>query len=213
MQGDILFINQNHVDAARNIYEAHLQEKSLKKFIITVTGETQTGKSEIAYLLAKLLAADGVTAKVLNMDSYYKIPPKERQSWRKKHGVESIGLQEYDWDKVNETVDAFKVGKKVSVPYVDVITKEVDELTTDFKNVEVLILNGLYAIACKRSDLNVFIELDYHDSLREQKKSNNEVLDDWRMKELEQEHKVVQSLKKQGHYFVDSDTSLEFYHL
>lgn len=213
MQGDILFINQNHVDAARNIYETHLQEKTLQKHIITVTGETQTGKSEIAYLLAKFLAADGVTAKVLNMDSYYKIPPRERQAWRKKHGIESIGVQEYDWDKVNETVDAFKAGKKVTIPYVDVITKEVDELTTDFKNVEVLILNGLYAIACNRSNLNVFIELNYHDSLREQKKSNNEVLDDWRMKELEQEHKVVQSLKKQGHYFVDSDTSLEFYHL
>ncbi|MDZ7774113.1 MAG: hypothetical protein U5L09_00125 [Bacteroidales bacterium] len=47
MQGDILFINKNHVSAARNIYEKHLEEKQLKKYIITVTGETQTGKSEI----------------------------------------------------------------------------------------------------------------------------------------------------------------------
>jgi|AntRauTorckE6833_2_1112554.scaffolds.fasta_scaffold00634_3 uridine kinase len=213
MQGDILFINKNHVSAARNIYEKHLEEKPLKKYIITVTGETQTGKSEIAYLLARLLAADNVTAKVLNMDSYYRIPPKERQAWRRKHGIEAIGVQEYDWDKVNKTVEAFKNDQKATVPYVDVITKRVDELITDFNGIDVLILNGLYAIACKQSNLNVFIELDYRDSLREQQKSSNEVLDEWRMKELEQEHKIVQALKKDGHYFVDSDTSLEFYHL
>jgi uridine kinase len=160
-----------------------------------------------------LLAADNVTAKVLNMDSYYRIPPKERQAWRRKHGIEAIGVQEYDWDKVNKTVEAFKNDQKATVPYVDVITKRVDELITDFNGIDVLILNGLYAIACKQSNLNVFIELDYRDSLREQQKSSNEVLDEWRMKELEQEHKIVQALKKDGHYFVDSDTSLEFYHL
>lgn len=213
MQGDILFINKNHVTAAKNIFEQHLEGKPLNKYIITVTGETQTGKSEIAYLLARLLAGDGKTAKVLNMDSYYRIPPKERHEWRKKNGIDSIGVEEYDWDKVKETVDAFKKGEKAQVPYVDVITKQVDQLTTDFKGVDVLILNGLYAIACKKSDLNVFIELDFHDSIKEQKESKNEVLDEWRMKELEKEHQVVQSLKNKGDYFVDSDTSLDFFHL
>jgi uridine kinase len=213
MQGDILFINKNHVTAAKNIFEQHLEEKPLNKYIITVTGEAQTGKSEIAYLLARLLAAEGKTAKVLNMDSYYRIPPTRRQEWRKKNGIDSIGVEEYDWEKVNETVDAFKKSEEVKVPYVDVITKKVDQLITDFKGIDVLILNGLYAIACEKSDLNVFIELDYHDSIKEQKKSKNEVLDEWRMKELEREHQVVQSLKDKGHYFVDSDTSLEFFHV
>ncbi|MDZ7774114.1 MAG: hypothetical protein U5L09_00130 [Bacteroidales bacterium] len=157
-----------------------------------------------------MLAADNVTAKVLNVDSYYRIPPKERQAWRRKHGIEAIGVQEYDWDKVNKTVEAFKNDQQKSAPcpMVDVITKGWMSLTTDFNGIDVLILNGLYAIACKQSNLNVFIELDYRDSLREQQKSSNEVLDEWRMKELEQEHKIVQALKKDGHYFVDSDTSL-----
>lgn len=42
MQGDILFINKNHVTAAKNTFEQHLEEKLLNKYIITVTGEAQS---------------------------------------------------------------------------------------------------------------------------------------------------------------------------
>lgn len=213
MHGDILFINQNHVKAAQNIFQEKLDEKPLNKYIIAISGEVESGKSEIAHLLGKKLMNAGKKAKVLNMDSYYKIPPAERREWRRKEGIGKIGLNEYDWDKIKQTLKAFKEDKKVTIPYADVITQQLDELTTDFNGIDVLILNGLYTIAIDEADLKIFIELTYEDTIDEQKRSENETIDEWRMKELEQEHKVLQSLKDKADYFVDLDTSLKFYHL
>lgn len=213
MHGDILFINQNHIKAVQDIYQAKLEEKPLDKYIIAITGEVESGKSEIAHLLGKKLMKDSKKAKVLNMDSYYKIPPAERREWRRKNGPGKIGLNEYDWQKINETIDAFKKGKKMTIPYADVITQQLDDLTTDFNGIDILILNGLYSIACKEADLRIFIELTYEETLDEQKRSQNETIDEWRLKELEQEHKVVESLKDKSDYYVDLDTSLKFYHL
>lgn len=213
MHGDILFINQNHIQTVQDIYRAKLEEKPLDKYIIAITGEVESGKSEIAHLLGKKLMKDGKKAKVLNMDSYYKIPPANRREWRRKNGPDKIGLEEYDWQKINETIDAFKKGKKVTIPYADVITQQLDDLSTDFNGIDILILNGLYSIACKVADLRIFIELTYEETLDEQKRSQNETIDEWRLKELEQEHKVVESLKDKADYYVDLDTSLKFYHL
>jgi len=213
MHGDILFINQNHVKAVQNIFQEKLEEKPLDKYIIAISGEVESGKSEIAHLLGKKLLNAGKKAKVLNMDSYYKISPSERREWRRKEGIGKIGLNEYDWDKIKKTINAFKEDKKVTIPYADVITQQLDELTTDFNGIDVLILNGLYTIAIDEADLKIFIELTYEDTIDEQKRSENETIDEWRMKELEQEHKVLQSLKDKADYFVDLDTSLKFYHL
>jgi len=213
MHGDILFINQNHIEAVQNIYREKLEEKPLDKFIIAISGEVESGKSEIAHLLGKKLLSDGVKAKVLNMDSYYKVPPSKRRQWRRKEGLDKIGLNEYDWDKIKETITAFEEGKRVTIPYADVITQQLDELTTDFNGIDVLILNGLYTIALKEADLKVFIELTYEETIDEQKRSQNETIDEWRLKELEQEHKALQKLKDKADYYVDLDTSLTFYHL
>ncbi len=213
MHGDILFINQNHIEAVQNIYQAKLEERKLDKFIIAISGEVESGKSEIAHLLGKKLMNDGKKAKVLNMDSYYKIPPYERRVWRRKEGLDKIGLDEYNWDKIKETINAFKEGKQVTIPYADVITQQLDELTTTFKGIDVLILNGLYTIALDEADLRIFIELTFEETLDEQKRSENETIDEWRIKELEQEHKTLQSLKDKADYYVDLDTSLNFYHL
>ncbi|MCF8231265.1 MAG: hypothetical protein K9J27_03670 [Bacteroidales bacterium] len=213
MHGDILFINQNQIKAVQNIYHEKLENQPLKKYIIAISGEVESGKSEIAHLLGKKLAGENKKAKVLNMDSYYKIPPNQRRQWRREHGPEKIGIEEYDWEKINETIQAFKKDKKVTIPYADVITQQLDELTTDFGGIDVLILNGLYTIALDEADFRVFIELSYEDTLDEQKRSQNETIDEWRLKELEQEHQVLLSLKDKADYFVDLDTSLKFYHL
>ncbi|MEA3504903.1 MAG: uridine kinase [Bacteroidota bacterium] len=213
MHGDLLFINKNQILATQQVYSARLEEQVKPKTIITVTGEVESGKTEIAHLLGKKLSMDGFKTKVLNLDSFYKIIPKERHAWRKKEGLDKIGPDEYDWDSIKEMVLAFKKNKKVTIPYADVIANEIDQLTTDFNGIDVLIINGLYAVACTKADLNIFIERSYEDSLKEQQNSMNENLDEWRYKELKQEHEVVTSLKHMADYFIDLDTSQNIYHI
>jgi uridine kinase len=156
-----------------------------------------------------MLKAENIKVKILYLDSYYKVPPAERTAWRKENGIESIGPDEYDWDKVNENIDAFLKDKKATLPMVDLFTGQMDQLTTDFKEIDVLIVAGLYSMKVEKADLKVFIENTYKDTMSVQKLSGKEELDEYRMQVLAQEHKVVQSLKKLANFYVDFDTNIE----
>ena len=70
----------------------------------------------------------------------------------------------------------------------------------------------MYAVKVEKVNLKVFIENTYKDTLTIQKESGKEQIDDFRMKILEQEHKVVQSLKNSADFFLDFDPSSEYYY-
>jgi uridine kinase len=183
------------------------------KYIVAISGESESGKSEISYCLGRLLRKSGVRTKILNMDSFYHVPPMERRAWRQKHGVKSIGYKEYDWDKIDDVLLAFKEGRTSVMPYTDIISLQVDSLKTDFSEIDLLIVNGLYSIKIKEAELKVFIEVSYEDTREVQARKDMETMDAWRIKELKREHQVIESIKGEANYFVDLDTSLKMYHL
>ncbi len=211
MLNDILLLNKKHEFAARTILEKVMAEKT-DKYIITISGEVETGKCEVAHMLGKLLKKEGIRVKLLHMDNYYKIPPLERTEWRKRHGLESVGYDEYDWDVVNRTLAGFKEGKLTTLPCVDLFTGQIDQLTTNFAGIEVLIIEGLYSVKIEEANLKVFIEQTYRDTIEEQIASGKEELDEFRMQILEREHQVVQSLKPLADFYLDFDTASEIFH-
>jgi len=89
----------------------------------------------------------------------------------------------------------------------------VDELTTDFSGVDVLIIKGLYSIKCKESKIRVFIELSYKDALNQNLYVTNEATDDFRIQVMQKEQEMVQLLKKEANFFIDFDNSDEIFHL
>jgi uridine kinase len=212
MLNDVVTIEKKHTNAASTLYDRVIRDRK-PKFIISISGEVGTGKCEIAHELGRKLIEDGMSVKLLHMDNYYHIPPRERMEWRKKNGLEKIGSDEYDWNYVNRNIDDFRMDLKSIVPVVDLFTQNVDPLHTDFKGIEVLIIEGLYSIKINQSDLRVFIELTYEDTWEEQNMTHKEKLDDFRMEVLKHEHKAVQSLKKQADFYIDFDTAGEIFHL
>jgi uridine kinase len=212
MKEDLLFINDKHESTAQIILD-RLLEKQTEKYIVAVSGESESGKSEISHCLGRLLRKKGIKCKIINMDSFYLIPAEERRAWRQKHGVESIGCKEYDWKTIDRVISDYKKGKKSTLPYYDVISMQMDELSTDFKNIDILIINGLYSIKTREADLKVFVEVSYKDTADIQLRKNLETIDEWRLKELEREHEVIQLIKEEANFFVDLDTSLKMYHL
>lgn len=212
MKEDVLFINKHHESTAQTIFEKVMEERT-DKYIIAVSGESESGKSEVSYVLGRMLRKKGIHTKILNMDSFYKIPPLERRAWRQKHGVESIGYSEYDWKTIERVIKDFKAGNTSEMPYSDVISNQIDRLITDFKDIELLIINGLYSIMVNKADLKIFIELSYKETTNQQLKKDIEEVDEWRMKELEREHEVIESIRGEANYFVDLDTSMNMYHL
>lgn len=212
MKEDLLFINDKHESTAETILEKVLEIKK-EKCIVAVSGESESGKSEISYCLGRLLRKKGIKCKIINMDSFYLIPAEERRAWRQKHGIKSIGFKEYDWKTIDRILSDFRKNRKSTMPFYDVISIQTDELVTDFKDIDILIVNGLYSIKIKEADLKVFIEVSYKDTTSVQVKKENETVDEWRIAELDQEHEVMESLKGEASFFVDLDTSLKMYHL
>jgi len=213
MQNQVFTITDKHRAAARIILEK-VMENHIPKNIVTVTGEVGTGKSTVSYLLAKYLKnQEGIRAKIMDLDNYYKIPPIDRKNWRLKNGIESVGLDEYDWDKIKENLEDFKNNRVARMPLVDMVTDYQDELVTDFNGVDLLIVKGLYSIKCKESRLKVFIELSTEEASKFNTYEGVEEEDEFRLEVMAKEHSIVQNLKNDANFFVDFDTADELFHL
>ena len=205
MLEDVLLIKDKHREAAAVIVEAILRIKK-DKFIVAISGESGSGKSELTHVVAKDLRKHSIFAKPIHIDNFYNTLPLKRTEWRIQNGIENVvGLSEYKWDEIDKVIDDFKNGRRSSMPCVDLVTEQVDKLTTDFQNVDMLIIDGLYAINTEGVNLRVYIELTYHETKKAQKDRGKEPQNEYRMRVLEQEHQQVLSIKHKADLFVNMD--------
>ncbi len=205
MLEDILLITDKHRQAAADIVKEILKRRT-EKYIVAISGESGSGKSELTHVIAKDLFNLGIKVKPVHIDNFYNTHPLQRQEIRIEKGVEDfVGLGEYRWDDINKTIADFKQNRKSTMPCVDLVTQEVDELTTDFNGVEVLVVDGLYAINIEDVDLAIFIELTYHETKKAQANRGKEKTDELRFRVLETEHKAALSIKPKANLFVNMD--------
>ena len=207
MLGDILLINDMHKDAAQMIFERVMEDRNKLedryRYVVGISGESGSGKSELAHSLGKLLKENHIRVKVVHTDNYYKIQPLLREEWRRNKGFDKIGIEEYDWIKIRKTIRDFKEEQECMIPCIDLIPEQVDKLITDFSKIDLLIIDGLYAINAPDVDLRVFIDLTYHETKINQIIRMKEALSDFRMAILEKEHQAVSSLKPMADLIVD----------
>lgn len=205
MLGDVLLITEKHQKAGEIIIGKILENRK-PKMIIGISGESGSGKSELAHVIAKGLRKHGIFAKPLHIDNYYRILPLLRTEWRKVNGIEKVvGYSEYDWETIYRNISEFKNGKMSTGPCVDLVTEQVDQLTTDYSTVDMLIIDGLYAIKTEGVDLAVFIELTYHETKKAQVVRGKEPQNEYRMAVLEQEHKMVSALREKADILINMD--------
>jgi uridine kinase len=213
MLGDVLLINEKHKSAAESIY-GYLKEKVSKKkkgyrFIVAISGESGAGKSELSHSLALLLKAQGQRVKILHTDNYYKIAPNIRTEWRKENGLKKVGYKEYDWKLLNRNIKEFKEGREALMPCVDIVSKQIDKLITDFSEIDILVVDGLYAIKIKDIDLRVYIDLTYHDTKEKRGSRGKESNDEFRFQVLEMEHQNMLLLKPNADLIVNKNYEIE----
>ena len=194
MLHDVLLITEKHKKAAQQIVE-RINAMEGSKIVIAIGGESGSGKSELGHEVARLLKLQNTPAKVMHIDNYYKTSPQERNPWRKAHGVEKIGYTEYNWGIINRNLQEFRDDAAVAVmPCVDLLTDQEDFITTSFLGLRYMVVEGLYAVQVE-AELRVLIDLTYHETKKAQLVRGKENMDEWRLQVLEQEHKVVQSLR------------------
>jgi uridine kinase len=208
MLGDVLLIADKHREAGEVIIDFILKNRK-PKMIVAISGESGSGKSELAHVIAKGMRKHGIFAKPVHIDNYYRIHPHERTEWRKQHGIENVvGPGEYDWDTIMRNIREFREGSLSTGPCVDLVTEQIDQLTTDYKDIDMLVIDGLYAIKTEGTDLNVFIELTYHETKKAQLVRGKEPQNEYRMQVLEKEHQEVQALKPKAQVLVGMDYSV-----
>ena len=205
MLEDVLLITDKHREAAAVIVDEILKNKT-DKYIVAISGESGSGKSELTHLVAKEMRKHGIFAKPIHIDNFYNTLPLERTQWRIDNGIEKVvGLSEYKWDEINRVINDFKHDRTSTMPCVDLVTEQIDTLTTDFNGIDMLIIDGLYAINADDVDLRIFIELTYHETKKAQKDRGKEPQNEYRMRVLEQEHKQVRSIKHKADFFVNME--------
>lgn len=206
MLGDVLLLEEKHRRAAAAL-AARLRDRPAQKLVVAIGGESGCGKSELAHELARALGRDGRPAKILHVDDYYRVPPRERKAWREEHGLEAVGDDEIDWDLLGRHVAAFRAGAEATLPCVDLVNGRVDRLLTDFADLPVLVVEGLYAMRAP-ADLKVFIDLTYRDTEKAQLLRGKETADDARRRVLEREHRVVSAHRELADLVVTADYEL-----
>lgn len=205
MLGDILLIQEKHHKAGEAIITEILKNKK-DKMIIAISGESGSGKTELAHVIARGLRAHGIYAKPMHIDNYYRILPLERKEWRIENGIqECVGYEEYDWGTINRNIAEFKAGAEAIMPCVDLVTEQVDTLITDFSSIDMLIIDGLYAIKTEEVNLRVFIELTYHETKKAQSSRGKEPQNEYRWAVLEQEHQMVKALRESADLLVTKE--------
>jgi uridine kinase len=207
MLGDILLIRDMHKAAADAIARKVLADREKKprgyRYIVAISGESGAGKSEVSHSLAKLLKEEHIRVKVLHTDNYYKVPPLLRTEWRRTKGIQSVGQNEYDWNLIHRNIQDFKEERESMMPCIDIIPEQVDKLITDFKKIDMLVIDGLYALKTEGIDFRVFIDLTYHETKISQIVRGKENMDDFRMQVLEREHQNVRALKPLADLVID----------
>ena len=207
MLGDILLINDMHKQAAEAIYQVVMKDLGKKngryRYIVGISGESGSGKSELAHSLGKRLKQENIRVKVIHTDNYYKIQPLLREEWRRNKGFDKIGIDEYDWVKIRKTIRDFKEEQECVIPCIDLIPEQVDNLITDFSKVDLLVLDGLYAIDASDIDLRVFIDLTYQEAKINQIIRMKEEMNTFRLKILDREHQAVSSLRPKADLVVN----------
>ncbi|MBU0765127.1 MAG: zeta toxin family protein [Bacteroidetes bacterium] len=205
MLGDVLLIHDKHKNAAGAIAEKVL-EKRKGKYVVAISGESGSGKSELAHCLAKEFKNRGIRSKIIHADNYYCTHPLKRKEWRMKNGINSVGFTEYDWDVLNRNISDYRNGRKSEMPCVDLANDQVDRLITDFSEIDLLIIDGLYAIKAEDANMRIFIDLTYHKTkLAQDTRGKESLKDEFRLQVLEREHVVMRSLRNIADLIVDED--------
>ena len=158
MIGDKIIIKPEHIKKAEIIFPMIINAYKNKKFILALAGCSGVGKSEVAYVIQDLLYNNcKIRSKCIHIDDYYKTNWHDRNKIRKKTKI--IGKEEIQWNKLNKVMKDFR--KNTRRLYVQRIHKYIDSIEYSIcsaRNIDILIVEGLYALYLKEFDYGVYLD-------------------------------------------------------
>lgn len=204
MRGDKLVIEAHHTARAEDIC-TYLQGRVQQGFVLTVAGESGSGKSELASEIARLLTAAGHACGVLQQDDYFVFPPKTNHEMRRRN-IEQVGPYEVKLDFLDANLRAFKRGHgPLYKPLVDYETDEILREEFSVEGLEALIAEGTYTSLLQFVDLRIFIDRDYRDTEKHRQRRARDTFEPFIEDVLRIEHEIISPHKNLADLLIPTD--------
>lgn len=171
-----------------------------EKYIITLAGESGCGKTETGKALVDELRKSGIGALVMGQDNYFYLAPLANDARRKADPAWLGPRKEVNLELMEKNLlEAIGGAEVIKVPHIEYDTNKETINPVDIRDIKVIIAEGTYTTLLKHVDTRIFIDANYHDTLKYRKLRNrgNEVQDLFVEGVLETEHKIIA-----GHVFL-----------
>jgi uridine kinase len=196
VKGDVIVIEEHHHRAAAVIVatmEAKAQAKP-GRFVVTVAGESGSGKSETAAALAERLLEVGLRSAILGQDDYFALPPKDNNA-RRCQDPDWLGPDvEVRFDLLQANVNAALEGAaSIDKPVIDYAANSMSTECLSLAGVRVVIVEGTYVSLLRHVDVRIFIARNRLETLEHRRRRNRggEARDPFIEEVLSIEHKII----------------------
>lgn len=206
MIGDVIHLEQKHLDTAENIYQIIRERRQpFQKWAIGIGGESGSGKSVTAFALSEILEKNGIKSLVIQMDDYFKLPPKSNHENRQKD-LKHVGIHEVHLNKIQDNIKKFKEQEPfITKPLIHYAENYITEETLEIEGVQIIIVEGTYVLSIDDFDLTIFIDRTYKDTFENRMKRNRDEQSDFIEKVLEVEHKIIHQFKEKADLLLDKN--------
>ena len=211
MRGDKVIVGEEHVRAARGIVGLFLPliQNALGRFVISIAGESGSGKSEIASALQQRLEREDVRSVIIQQDDYFVYPPKSNAAMRRVD-INHVGVSEVRLGLLDDNLREARQGSdSVTKPLIlfdeDLITEEV----LPVEGARGIIAEGTYTTMLTNVDRHVFIDRTYVDTRETRKRRAREVQDEHLERVLEIEHGIIASHRDLADLIVTREYDVE----
>jgi len=208
MRGDRLLIEPCHrkaAEAIRHALDTNCSSTGRTPVVVSIGGESGSGKSEIGRALADLYANDGKAVVLLQQDDYFRLPPKTNEQKRRRN-IGWVGMEEVRLDLLDAHLMELREGASELVkPLVDYAANEITDEALQVKNVEIVIVEGTYTTVLKSVDSRVFIDRTYIQTAASRRRRARDAQDPFIDQVLELEHQIIAAHIERADIVVTSD--------
>jgi uridine kinase len=207
MKGDRLLIEEQHTKAGKHITNLLLPQvpRDQERFVLTIAGESGSGKSEIASVLSQCLSDAHIPNVIFQQDDYFVLPPKTNAAMRQRN-IHQVGPSEVRLDLLDLNLHQFLHGAaEIQKPLVIFDEDEITQETVSVKDVRLIIVEGTYTTILRNAHQRVFIDRTYFDTRQVRKRRSREQQNELLEKILAIEHDVISSHKGRADIVVTQD--------
>lgn len=210
MIGDKLNIREEHRKAAQGVLKLLLPEiaQSAGKYALAIAGESGSGKSELAAVLAERLLEKGFKSIVLQQDDYFVYPPKTNAA-KRRQDIQWVGASEVHLDLLDRNIrEALDNKDEITKPLVIYKEDRVTQEAIKLQGVKVVIAEGTYTTLLQNVHARIFIDRTYVDTKAARLQRAREAPDPWIEEILAVEHRIISAHKSRADVIITRDYSV-----